>query len=68
MDVSNREMGRTFSLPSSARIEPVLASFSRAQMLKPFMVGDIDPVMRISLRRGRKWFVSTSSGRAFTIS
>jgi hypothetical protein len=64
MEVSKREMGRTFNLPSSARIEPVLASFSRAQMLKPFIVGDIDPVVRISLRRGMKWFINTSSGRA----
>jgi hypothetical protein len=35
-------------------MDPVLASFSRTQMLKPFMVGDIEPVRRISLRRGRK--------------
>jgi hypothetical protein len=43
-------------------MDPVLASFSRAQMLTPFIVGDIDPVVRISLRRGMKWFISTSSG------
>ena len=49
-------------------MEPVWISFSSAQTLKPFIVGEIDPLMIISLRRGRKCFTSMSSGRALIIS